>query len=241
MRDLIRRFPSGLFILGSALLLSGGAQAATRSYIVTDFDSVRLEAPIAVAIETRRGTTARGEGDGDLLERIELNVADRVLTIRLKRSPFEGTNQLTAGTARLLLTAPKLRALQLVGAGTLAADGLDARRAEIVAAGSGTVSVAGIASDNLAIAQMGSGTVRLAGKAGSVVTRLSGSGALDAAKLTVADLDLTAEGAASADILATRAAKIVAIGPGAITVEGHPACTVRHAGSGTVVCGGETF
>jgi hypothetical protein len=34
---------------------------------------------------------------------------------------------------------------------------------------------------------------------------------------------------------------VTAIGPATVSVDGHPACTVRHAGGGTVSCGGEGY
>ncbi len=222
-------------------LLPGAAQAATRTYIITDFDSVRVEAPIAVAVQTRRGVTARGEGDADLLERLSLTVSARVLTVRLKPSPFEGRRTGAGATVRLFLTAPALRGASLAGSGTLAIEGMAALNARVASSGSGSLSVAGIAADTLAVVQQGAGALRLAGKAGKGAVQLLGSGVIDASALTVADLDVNAEGAGSVAALATRSAKIVAVGAASVTVEGHPACTVRHAGSGTVSCSGADF
>lgn len=241
MHHLKRRALAALLPAGSLLLLPGAAQAATRTYIVTDFDSVRIEAPIAVGIETKRGVTARGDGDADFLERLDLKVSARVLTVRLKPSPFEGRRSDVGATARLFLTVPSLRSAQLAGSGTLAIEGMKALDARIVSVGSGALSVAGIDADALTVLQQGSGTLRLTGKAGKTVMQLSGSGAIDSAKLTVADLEVNAEGAGSVRTLATRSAKVVAVGAASVTVEGHPACTVRHAGSGTVNCSGEDF
>jgi hypothetical protein len=216
-------------------------KAAARSYIVTDFDSVRVEAPIAVAIASRRGVTARGEGEAAMLERIELKVSGRVLTVRLKPSPFEGARAAGDMPARLFLTAPALRAVQLAGSGAMLVDGLRGDRAEVVASGSGSLRVANIDSANLSVTQSGAGQLRLAGKAGNAALRVSGSGEVNASALTISDLDLTAEGAATTQALATRSAKIVAIGSASVDVDGHPACTVRHVGSGTVVCGGMDY
>lgn len=236
----VLRGAAALCALGGALLIPAAASAATRNFIITDFDSVRLEAPIAVAIQNKRGVSARGEGDRDLLERIELVVSGRMLTIRLRPSPFGGRAQ-ASGTARLFLTAPTLRRLQLAGSGALAADGLDAQQGEVLSAGSGALSVRNVASDTLSVAQVGAGSVSLAGKSAKLVMRLSGSGSIDATALIARDLELTAEGPASARAHATRAARVVAVGPGNVSVDGGAACTVRHAGSGTVTCGGASF
>jgi hypothetical protein len=222
-------------------LVPVGAQAATRSFTLTDFDSVRLEAPIAVSIQSRKSVAARGEGDIDLLDRLELVVTSNLLTIRLKPSPFAQSGRKASGPVRLFLSAPKLRRLQLEGAGSLTSDGMEGQRTDIISSGSGTVRVSGIASDTLYVAQLGAGSVSLAGKAGNAVMRLSGTGALDAKALNVLDLNLTLDGASSAAAQAIRAAKISAVGAGSVTVDGKAACTVRHAGSGAVSCGGKDF
>lgn len=237
----LNRLASVVLALSAGIALAPAAQAASRSYIVTDFDSVRLEAPIAVAVQAGRGTTARGEGDAGLLERLDLRVSGRVLTIRLKPAPFEGRRLDDAAAARLFLTAPVLRSAQLSGAGTLVVNGMRGQNAEIVSSGSGMLSVASIASDGLVVRQQGAGTVRLAGRTSRLALRNSGSGAIEAATLTAADLEVTAEGTGTIRALATRAARVTAIGPTTVTVDGHPACTVRHAGSGTVLCGGRSF
>ncbi len=240
MHHLTRRALPAVAALTGMALFPAAAQAATRTYIVTDFDTVRVEAPIAVAVETRRGVTARGEGDAALLERIELSVSSRVLTVRLKRSPYE-TRGGKEGEARLFLTAPALRRAQLTGAGTLAINGMGGQSAEVIAAGSGALSVAGLQGDAVTIWQQGSGTLRLAGSARKTVMQLAGAGTIDARALTSADLEVTAEGAGSLRARATRSAKVVAIGPAEVTIEGRPACTVRHAGSGRVLCGADSF
>jgi hypothetical protein len=229
-------------LLASALLISAGpAAAATRNYIVTDFDTVRVEAPIAVGVQTRRSVTARGEGDTDLLERIELNVSGRILTVRLKPSPFQGRKSDQSVTARLFLTTPQLRRAHLSGSGTLAINGMTGQNAEIVAAGSGAVTAAGVDTDTFSVALQGSASIKLTGKARKATFMSSGDGAIDGSALTTSDLEVTAQGTGAVKALATRAAKVTAIGSAAVSVDGHPACTVRHAGSGTVNCGGEDF
>jgi hypothetical protein len=232
-----------------ALMLGGGvihlaasaANAASRSYIVSDFNSIRVEAPIAVAVLARAGVTARGEGDAQMLERIALTVSGGVLTVRLKPSAFEGARGGENMPVKLFLSAPALRSAMLAGSGTLVVQGLRAARSEVIAAGSGALRVSGIDSANLSVAQMGAGELHLAGKAGDAAMRFSGTGAVKAGGLTVADLDVTAEGSGTSQLLATRSARIVAIGAANVAVDGHPACTVRHIGSGTVACGGAAF
>jgi hypothetical protein len=230
-------------LCGLALLfaLPAAGQAATRTYIVTDFDSLRVEGPIEVAVVTGRGVSARGEGERAALERIDLKVSARVLTVRLRPAPFESRRDGAIGSIRLTLTVPALRRLQMSGAGTLRAQGLHKGRAEVIASGSGTVDVGTIDADAVSVVQLGSGSVRLSGKAASLTMRVSGGGAIDAGGLVAADLDLTLEGAATVEARAERTAKVIAVGPGSATIHGRPACTVRRLGSGTVRCGDTPF
>lgn len=224
-----------------AALSAGTASAATRTYIVTDFDSIRVEGPLNVAIETGRGASARGEGSATSLDQVDLRVTARVLTVRLKPSPFESARDRNAPPVRLSLTVPSLRKVQLTGAGSLHATGLDKSRADIIATGSGSITITAIDTDTLSLAQFGAGSVTLAGKAKSVDLRVSGNGGLDARNLRAADLELALEGAASVEAQAERSAKIVAAGPGNATITGSPGCTVRRVGSGVVRCGGNIF
>jgi hypothetical protein len=220
-------------------LMAGTAQATTRSYIVTDFDTVRLEAPIAVTVTTNRGVTARGEGDMAVLEETELTVSGNVLTIRVKKSPFETRHGANAGVAQLFLTVPALRRIQLSGAGSITVQGMRAQHPEIFSAGSGALNVTGLDGDVLAVSQMGSGAMQFEGKAAKAVVQLSGSGSIDATKLVTADLEVTAQGSGLVQSQATRSAKVTALGAASVTVDGHPACTVNQTGSGRVVCVGK--
>lgn len=228
-------------MLAFAMLAAGSAQAATRTYIVTDFDSIRIEGPLNVAVATGRGASARGEGSASSLDQVDMRVAARVLTVRLKPSPFESARDRNAQAIRLSLTVPSLRKVQLTGAGSLHATGLDKSRAEIIASGSGSVTITAIDTDMLSLVQFGAGSVTLAGKAKSVDLRVSGNGGLDARDLRTADLALALEGAANVDAQAERSARIVAAGAGNATIVGRPACTVRRVGSGVVRCGGEIY
>ena len=240
MHRLIRQAAQHL-ALCSVLLAAGTAQAATRSYLVTDFDSVRLEAPVAVSVLTKRSTTAHGEGDTDLLERIDLNVEGRILTIRLKKSPFEGRRSDNAGAARLTLTVPSLRSAHIFGAGTLILDGLSGQNGEISVSGTGSLTASSVDADILSVAQQGAGSLQLAGKAKKAIIQLSGSGDADASGLSAADLEVNAQGAGTVKALASRSAKVTAVGPATVTIDGHPACDVHHAGGGQVVCAGKDY
>ena len=228
-------------ILLAAALLAAPADAATRSYIVTDYDSIRLEAPFDVTVQTRRSASARGEGDAETLSRVELSVSSRILVIRLRAPMFEARRDKSSGPVRLSLGAPSLRRIHVTGAGSLRADGVDRLKAEILVSGSGALAVSGIDSDQLDLVQNGAGAVTLAGKAKTVGLQLVGSGTVDAKALTTSDLSLVVEGTGSVQTIAERSAKIVVSGAGSAAVSGKAACIVTHSGGGAVTCGGRSY
>ncbi len=229
-----------IFILATLGVVAPAA-AATRSYIVTDFNALRVEAPIEVVVESGRGVSAKGEGDADMLARLDFAVSAQTLTVRLVRSPYESRRERPDGPVRLHLTVPSLRRAQLSGSGNLKVSGLDRLRAELGSAGSGNLSVTGIQSDNLAITQAGSGTVTVAGRTNKLTVQTVGSGQLDGKALAAIDVGLAVEGSGSVDLAASRSAKVIATGSGTVTVTGKAACTVSHAGSGSVSCGGKSY
>jgi hypothetical protein len=222
-------------------VLAAPAGAATRTYIITDFDNVRLEGPIDVIIASGRGVSARGEGDADMLARVDLSVSARTLVIRLKPSPYEARRDRNAGPAKLFVTVPVVRRVQLSGAGSLKVSGLDKLKAEVLASGSGAISISGIATDMLGVVQTGAGSIALAGKAKNLDIHVAGSGNLAAGDLVASDFNLMMEGSAAVTGAADRSAKILATGPGSVVVTGKAACTVSRTGSGSVTCGGKIF
>ena len=223
--------------LGLIAMAGTSAVAATRTYIVTDYDSIRVEGPLEVTVQTGRGASARGEGDRAALDALQLTVSARILTVRFRSSVAGAPVQGDRGAVRLTLTAPTLRRVQLTGSGLLRADGLARGGAQISTLGSGRVEISGIDSDDLELAQRGAGSAALSGRTRNAQIRLSGNGSLDARDLQVTDLDLAIDGAATAEASAERTAKVMLVGSGSATVIGRPACTVRQAGSGIVRCG----
>ena len=51
------------------------AHAAMRGFIVTNFDGIRVEAPVRIILTTGSGAKGMGEGDRELLDRVRLSVS----------------------------------------------------------------------------------------------------------------------------------------------------------------------
>ena len=218
-----------------ALLLASPAVAAERSYSVTDYDRIRLDAPVRVTLATGRPPSARATGDRAGIERLKVEVQGRTLVIGRNISAWGGTAP--AGPIELTLTAHALRGATVNGAGALAIDRMRGLELELVLAGSGALEVAAIEADVLSVGLAGDGRATLAGAAKRADMLARGTGSLLAAGLAVDALKLAAEGAGVVTATARRTASVNASGSGSVTVAGDPACTVQTTGSAEVKCG----
>lgn len=219
------------------LMLTTPALAATQGYTITRFDSIRLEAPIRVTVTTGTGVTAKGDGDRDALDRVDMQVSGNLLVIRMKarRSGAKGGG----GPVSLRLSTDDLRRVTLSGGGSLTVDRMRGQRGEIVLGGGGDLTVGKVALDEVSVLLSGGGRVTLTGTTGRADMRVSGPGALMAEGLIARDAKLVNEGTGTLSLTASGAADVSAFGSGDITVLGKAACKVTHNGAGRVLCGGE--
>lgn len=208
--------------------------------MVTDFDSIVLEAPVSVEVTTGRGPSANGQGDAALLDRVDLAQTGRRLVVRLRPDAGGRPDRALGVSTIVRLTTGAVATAQLAGAGNLRITRPHPRRVQLVAGGPGLLSVDGIAADQVQATMQGSGTLRLAGTVDKLSLAVFGGGVVQADALSAGQLDLTADGSPSIAARARRAATVTASGQGSITIAGRPACTVRQSGSASVRCGDGT-
>lgn len=238
MHDQCRRIGRGALrrlILFLALTLAAPAQAATRGYTITSFDTIRLEAPVRVEILTGVGPSARADGDQALLDRLRVEVSGRLLTISIDRVSGEKRG----GAATLRLSTGDLRRIVLTGGGSVAVNRMKGLAADIMIGGSGDVTIAAVDLDKLTVGLAGSGRVTLAGRAGEAVLRVTGPGAVEAGGLRARQLMVANEGPGTIAAMADVTAKVSSAGSGEVVVTGTAACVVENKGTGRVMCGGE--
>jgi hypothetical protein len=236
---------------GQALAAPAGNSAAPRyaarqpiaqqTFVVTDFDAIRLEAPVDVTVVTGKGgSTAVGSGGRSTLDALRLDVNARMLVIRLNRSAL-GNYDGPLAPAQLALSTTQLRRAVVMGAGSITADQMKGDRTEVTVQGSGTVNVPRIEAGQLTIGLLGSGNFTIGGKVNDVTATVSGSGRADASSLDVQRLRLNTEGATDAAFMARDTATVVTTGSGRAIVTGPATCNVRRVGSNSVECGGTRY
>lgn len=216
------------------------AAEARQTFVVGDFDTIRLEAPIDATVTSGRGASAVGTGDRRTLDALDLRSNGRTLVIRLRR-PAIGDSKGAGGKARLTLTTGTLASAAVVGAGRLQVDRLKGGRGEAAINGSGVLSIDAVQLDKASLGIAGSGQLSVAGRVGDAVVLLRGAGTLQAGELTAQRLRLDAAGSAEADIAVIGTATLNASGGVRIAVAGKPTCTVRSTGNAQVRCGGTDY
>ncbi|MBV2147028.1 DUF2807 domain-containing protein [Sphingobium sp. AS12] len=225
-------------LTGAALLIATPAAAATRGYTITSFDAIRLDAPVSVVITTGAGASARAEGDQALLDRLNVTVSGRLLTITMIR-PRPGEK--SGGAATLRLSTGDLSRIVLTGGGSVTVSRMKGLRGDIVLGGNGDVSVAAVDLDRIDLSLAGGGRATLTGRTGVANIRVSGPGAVAGDALRARQATLANDGPGSIALTADVTAKITATGSGDVTVNGKPACSVDNRGTGRIACGGERY
>lgn len=241
--------PAAIRTFGAALCCLAAAQAAPaarqspdsrQTYVIGDFDTIRVEAPVEVVVTGGKGASAVGTGDRATLDALNLQMGGRTLIIRMNR-PTLGSQNAPSGRARLLLATGELRRATLLGSGSLTADRMKGDNAEASLRGSGTMKIPHIEADRLTIGLLGAGTMTLGGRASDVIATVTGSARLDGAALDTRRLRLDAEGSVDASFAARESATAVVTGSSRATITGTAACTVRKLGSATVECAGRAY
>lgn len=223
--------------IAAALAAAFPAAAAERRYSVTDFDRVQVEGPYRVTLVTGGSSGVVASGSREALERVSIEVQGRTLRIRANRSAWGGYPGDPVGPVEIAAATRDLRAAMVTGSGSLAVDKAQGLRLDLSVSGSGRLSVGQIRADTLIVGLLGSGRIALGGTAETMRATIQGSGDLDAAALAVDDLTLTADTAGTIAVRAARAAKVTAIGPGDIRVDGKAACTLSGPAAAMVACG----
>ena len=228
-------------VLALALLLpfAQPAHAAMRGYIVTSFDTIRVEAPVRIVLSTGSGVSGTGEGELEALDRVDLSVSGRVLTVTMADPP---ENRFSDGKAApvptLYLETGQLRRAQVIGGAVLTIRQLAGLEADLSMNGNGEIVVQHADVESLSLYVSGGGRLTVSGSARSVRASVNGPGALAAEGLDARDANIANDGPGSIHISVHGPAKVVSTGSGDTTVDGKPVCTITRRGVGEVICGG---
>lgn len=233
----MRLFTRSVPLVLAALLSSTPASAAEKSFGLTSFDRIMVQADYIVEVTTRSPVNAVATGSPEALDRVVVDSDNGTLTIRSEQFAGDENRKKPLGPVTIRVNAALLREAAVAGAGSLTIDRMKGATVALGLHGPGHLTVGDIRADRLSVAMIGNGTMALGGTAKRGQMILSGAGSLDAAKLVVSDLTTDSEGSGDHIFNATKTAAITTRGLGKTVVLGKPSCTVRNVGSGSVICG----
>ena len=233
----MRRAPLLLLIAACAAAVPAAAPAQStsdrtgRSFAARDFTGLALSGPDQVRLRTGTGYSVHAQGPAEVLDHLVVTV--RQGTLSVSRRPG-GPRR---GTARLLVTAPAIRAVRISGSGGVsldrAADGLSAE-----VQGSGSLRVDSIAGDAARLAVRGSGSIHAAGSVTRLQVSVGGSGDIAASGLRARSADVTLAGSGSARAAVIGDARVALSGSGRVDLGPRARCRASRSGSGRLRCGG---
>ena len=182
-------------------------EPVTEDRAVTTFDSIELRGVGDITVVAGDKFSLSVRADKSAIAGVRTNVEGTTLVIS------EDTKA-TNGRVEIVIHAPTLSSVEVLGAGSITVSGLDVER--------------------FAIAVAGAGDATVSGRATTVVAVLSGAGSIDASGLAGTNVTarLTGVGSLSLDASETLDAELGGVGD--ITYSGEPVVTSKVSGVGQV-------
>ena len=222
------------FLLAAALIACATpAAAGPRNFGITDFTKIRVSGPYRVTIATGVAPFARASGSAGGLDRVAVETRGDTLVVQTNPS-WGGYPGSDPGPVEVTVGTHELSNASLIGSGSLAVDRVKGLGFTMTVQGSGVGSIGDAAVDQMTVSLEGTANASLAGKVGKLTALVRGLSALDAAKLMVANADMSVDGTATIDANVSDTAKVNGWGPATVRLSGRPACIVKVQGSTTV-------
>lgn len=223
-----------LLAASATFALAGPANAATRSFGITDYTKVRIEGPYKVTLTTGVPPFATASGSAVALDRLAVETRGDTLVIHTALGSWGGYPGEDPGPVEISIGTHDLSNASLTGAGSLAINRVTGLSFGLSVLGSGAARIDDAAADQLSVSLAGSASAKLAGQAKKLNASVRGVATLDATKLSAPHVDAFAEGSGTIDAVAADTARVDASGPATIRFAGHPACDLHTSGSTTV-------
>lgn len=218
------------------LSLSSAADAETRRIGLTSFENLVVIGDIVVEVVPDYRISALVDASRDAIERLEMDVTEHTLTIRIGNDGPYGVSTAPVGPVHIRLSAQNLQQISLLGSGVLHAARLEGEDVRIRLSGAGEVAATIAAGGNVTVRADGAGNVQLAGRTDSLTASVSGAGAIDASGLVARDMTLRASGTGSSRFTAAQTANLTVSGAASVAVAGRARCTITNLGSGNATC-----
>jgi putative autotransporter adhesin-like protein len=223
-----------LLAFAPLLLLAAAPPADEKSFMVSDFDRVRIDGPFEVEIVTG-SPGARASGDPQALDHVAIRVEGSTLTVNAGATGWALRAVEAPGTVKITISVPALSGLSIRGGAQVSAAEMRSARVDLGLSGAGSIAVSAVRADDLVVTLAGAGAITLAGTAARARVNSFGDGSVHAENLVANEAALFGASTGEVQMRVRYAAQVSARGTGKVTVLGQPSCKVT--GSGPVECG----
>jgi hypothetical protein len=223
------------FLLAAGIaVLAAPASAATRNFVITGFEMVRVDGPFKVNLTTGVAPFATATGSPQALDRVAVEVRGNTLVVHSNLDSWGGYPGKDSGPVEISLGTHDLSAAWLNGSGAIAIDRVRGLSFDLSVQGSGAGQIGQVSVDQLNVSVVGTASAKLAGQAAKMTAVIRGISTLDAAALATKDATLGADGAATIAANVDNSVTVDATGPATVNIAGGPSCTLRVSGSASV-------
>jgi len=235
------RLPIILITFLVALLLSacgiravnGSGNIVTESRPVSDFTAVDFSGFGELTIVQGETEALTIETDDNLLPYLKTTVSRGTLTIGFDDGIWIPLIRPT-DSIRYQLTVKSLTALDLSGAGTVAAAQLTADKLTLSESGAGQITIDQLTATDIIVDMSGAGAMDLAGQVAQQTVELSGLGDYQAGDLASESATVSLSGAGEATVWVTEQLDAEISGAGTIRYYGSPQTNAETSGIGKV-------
>lgn len=223
-----------LALLVVALPLSACAATVVETRPLPAFQAIALKGSIDVEVRQGETQAVQVSADEQALAQLETVVEPGpkgpTLQVRWQERWWAGKR----GTARVIVTLPRLLGVSVSGSGDVDVAAFETPSLELAIAGSGDIRLQRLNSGELGVRIAGSGDVKAQGRVARVKVDIAGSGDADLADVSAEDVAVRIAGSGDVRVDAQRTLDVHIAGSGDVTYSGTPAVKVSKVGRGSV-------
>ena len=209
--------------------VDGEGPLVSQELVVDRIVGFDLNLPAKVYIEQGEQQSITVEGKQNIIDRIELDVQNRIWEIETSRC-VRDIDQLT-----FFITLPEIEFMKISGSGEIVSeDFLKTDDLELYISGSGDIDL-GVESDDIESKISGSGKIKLEGVADDTRFEVSGSGDYETFDLESSTSRIEIRGSGDAEVTVLNELDIRITGSGDVFYKGNPTLNVQITGSGDVI------
>jgi len=218
----------------SCVKLKGEGPLVTEQFNTGDFSGVRVAINAETYYTVGSNHRVEIESNQNILDEIDTYVnGSNELEIRWRRSDIRLSGNITI---RIRITAPRVRLLEIYGAGDIRGDmGITPTPLKLGIYGNGNIDLTGVSATHLDAYIQGSGRINITnGRADDVFARINGSGMVDFAGVVTPDAETHIQGSGTVRVHTQQTLRATINGSGSVRYLGNPVITTSITGSGSV-------